>query len=282
MGQTANLPTAGRPRDAGQVVNRIILWLGSGLALVVLLVVVLETLGFLTLSVSTGAAAAVLVISATVSTLAALCRHLPLQNVLLASAIIAGMGGLAHLLAAITALPFGPIHFPAASGPRCLGQLGWAMPLVWLVVVLNSRGVARLILRPWRKIRAYGYWLIGLTVALSVLLDAALEPFASVTHQFWIWLPTRLPLSWYGVPVSNLAGWLLTATLIMAFTAPALINKRQRPQSVPPDYHPLGVWLSALALFSIAAFHRQLWWAGGYGVVLGLTVAMFAGRGARW
>ena len=77
------------------------------------------------------------------------------------------------------------------------------MPLIWVVVILNSRGVARLILRPWRKIRNYGFWLIGLTAALTMLFDLAFDPFASRVKHYWLWVPTKLPLTWQGAPGNN-------------------------------------------------------------------------------
>jgi hypothetical protein len=52
------------------------------------------------------------------------------------------------------------------------------MPFIWAVAVLNSRGVARLILRPWRKTTKYGLWVIGLACVLTVIFDFNLEPFA--------------------------------------------------------------------------------------------------------
>ena len=35
-------------------------------------------------------------------------------------------------------------------------------------------------------------------VALAVLFDAALEPFAAAVKRYWLWHPTRLPLTWAG------------------------------------------------------------------------------------
>jgi len=69
-----------------------------------------------------------------------------------------------------------------------------------VVTILNSRGVARLILRPWRKTRRYGFWLIGLTAALALVFDLGLEPFATRVKSYWLWSPTKLGLSWYGAP----------------------------------------------------------------------------------
>src|SRR5258706_8164047 len=229
------------PVEAGKKLNRQLLWITSALALASLLIVLLETLTAFQMPGKPSWPEAVLVCLTTFATLAALTRHLPAQNVLLAAAIVAVIGGAAHLLAVVYAVPFGPLHFTDEFGPRLFDKLGWAMPLIWIVAVLNSRGVARLILRPWRKIRAYGFWLIAITAVLAVLFDAACEPFATRVNHYWFWLPTKLPFTWYGAPVSNFAGWLLISVLILAFAAPALIKKNQRPKKSRPDYHPLIV-----------------------------------------
>lgn len=258
-------------------------WLASALALASFALVV-RTL-FVTLDKATnpGWPEAVLILAATLTTLVSLTRQLPAQNVMLAAAVIAFIGGMIHAIGAATAIPFGPFSYTGSAGPQFFNTLAWPMPLVWIVVILNSRGVARLILRPWRKVRTYGFWLIGITVALTVLFDLALEPFAAAVKHYWLWHPTRLPFTWVGAPVTNFLGWLVTALFTLVFATPALINKRrQRSSSRPPDYHPLVVWLLAVALFAAGAATRQLWPAVIYCVTAGLAVAIFAIRGARW
>lgn len=218
---------------------------------------------------------------AILATISALSRHLPLQNVLLAATVIAFIGGGAHGIGAATAIPFGPFQYMEAIGLQ-LGYLPWPIPLLWVAIVLNARGVARLILRPWRKVRAYGFWLMGITIAVTVLTDVALEPFASVVKRYWLWHPTRIPLTWGGAPVTNFMGWLLTASLILAFATPALIDKRVRPKQRIPDYHPLIVWVSGIVLCGTGAAIHQLWLATGYCVVTAVVVAVFAIRGGKW
>lgn len=225
---------------------------------------------------------AMLLFTGTMSTLAALSRQLAMQNALLAAGVIAGIGTGAHLIGALTAIPFGPFRFTENAGPRLFNRVAWLLPFLWVLLVLNSRGVARLILRPWRKLRAYGFWLIGLTVVLTVLLEAGFEPFAVVVKKYWLWEPTRLPFTWGGAPLTNFLGWLVTALLIMAFAAPALIDKRARPVSRPPDYHPLITWLLALVLFATGLALGKLWLHAGYCLALGVISTLFAIRGARW
>lgn len=225
---------------------------------------------------------AVLVLTATLATLASLTRRLPGQNVLLGSAIVGVIGGLLHSVGAATAIPFGPFTYTDNAGPRLFGVLAWPMPALWIIAILNSRGVARLILRPWRKMRTYGFWWIGMTAALTVLFDAALEPYAARIKHFWIWQPTKFPLTWHDAPLVNFLGWLVAALLILAVATPALINKQPNQKRSPPDYHPLFLWLSALMLFTVGAVSHQLWTAAALGALTGIAATVFAVRGAKW
>jgi uncharacterized membrane protein len=224
---------------------------------------------------------ATLILLATFSTIAALARQLPLQNALLAAFVIALIGGGAHALGATTALPFGPFNFGSGAGPQFFKTLPWAMPLVWIIAILNSRGVARLILRPWRKIPAYGFWLIGFTAILAVLFDFALEPVAARVKHYWLWSPTKSPVDWYGASPVNFIGWAVVSTLILAFVTPALINKQPGKKS-SKDFYPLAVWLGAILIFSLASGLHGLWTAVAVDAIVGIVVTIFAIRGAQW
>ncbi|HYG35817.1 MAG TPA: carotenoid biosynthesis protein [Clostridia bacterium] len=200
-----------------------------------------------------------LVVLTTATTLTALQRHLPGQNVMGASIAIAVLGGGAHMLGALTAIPFGPFEYTSHVGQRLFGPLPWAIPMIWIVVVLNARGVGRLMLRRWRQAPQYGFWLLGLTVLLVVLMELGLEVFGTHIKAYWSWETTKLPWDWYGTPVVNFLGWAVTTGLILGFIIPMLISKHPTPP--PPDYHPLVVWLLLNLLFLTGAALRHLWLA---------------------
>jgi putative membrane protein len=280
-----NQPMRNLPRPAADSAARtaqVTHWLALGLFAASFALVMLALWLPIQLPGESGWPDAALVLLATATTLVSLSRRLPAQNVALAAAGIAFIGGTAHGIGAMTAIPFGPFSYTGNAGPRIFGTLAWPVPLIWVIAILNSRGVARLILRPWRKLRAYGFWVIGLTAALTVMFDFSLEPFAAQVKRYWLWQPTRLPLAWYGAPLVNFLGWLLAALLILAFVTPTLIDKRQRPAKRPPDYHPLAVWLPAQALFAAGTLAHGFGPAAGFDVVASVVVATFAIRGARW
>jgi uncharacterized membrane protein len=221
-----------------------------------------------------------LVVLATGTVLASLTRQLPGQNVMLASIIIAFLAGAVETLGAFTAIPFGPFAYTSEIGQQLFYPLPWAVPMIWIVVLLASRGVARLVLRPWRNTPNYGFRLIGLATLLVVLLDFGLEPFATQVKHFWQWNPTKLRFDWYTTPCVNFLGWAVTALLILAFVTPALINKQPMKQP-PPDYHPLIVWLLLNLLFATGALVHQLWPVALLISIASVVVTAVAVRGAR-
>jgi uncharacterized membrane protein len=224
---------------------------------------------------------AVLLILAVAGTVASLSQHLPMQNVFASAVIIALVGGGATWLDLKTGIPFGQFLPADDIGPVLLHKLPWMSPLIWVVAILNARGTGRLILRPWRKTSTYGFWLIGLTAMLATAFDFALEPFATRAKGYWIWEPTKFPVTWQGAPLVNFFGWLVVSLLILAFITPLLINKHPTHRH-PPDFHPLGVWLCALLLFGAGAASHGLWLAAAANGILGVVVAVFAIRGSRW
>ena len=223
---------------------------------------------------------AALVLAAAVVTIDSLSHHLPLQNVLLASVVIGFIGGTVSAVNALTGIPFGPCVYLDASGPKLPGGLPWSVPLIWIIAILNSRGVGRLILRPWRKTRSYGFWLMGLTAVLALALDLGLEPFCTRTGHYWFWRTTRLPFDWYGAPLTNFLVWPAAALLILAFATPALIRKKHGAS--PPDYHPLFIWLLLNAVFAGTALAHQLWLATALTVFISALATVYAVRGAKW
>lgn len=224
---------------------------------------------------------AVLILLATLASVATVNKQLPLQNVLFAAAITALIGGAAHGLSERTGIPFGPLTFGDTVGPKYFNCVPWPVPLLWIIAIFNSRGVARLILRPWRRVKNYGYLLIALTAALALAFDLALEPFAAHVRHFWRWHPTKVALTWHGASPLAFLGWTFVAVLIMAFITPSLIRKQPGAQP-PPDYTPVALWFGSIAWFAISVGAAGLWSAAIVDGLLASIVAVFCWRGARW
>jgi len=225
---------------------------------------------------------ALLALAAAVN-ITALSRQIPFQNVLLAVGITAVVGSLAHGLSALhgVGIPFGPIYFHEICGGKILDSVPWPIPLLWIVALFSSRGTARVILRPWRKLKSYGYWLIGLTAVLVMVFDLALEPYAVGALHLWSWQITKIPVTWYGVSPLNFISWAFVTLLILAFATPTLIKKKPGSRT-PLDLNPLLIWLGAIVLFAAACARAALWPAVAVDGVAALLILALAIPGARW
>jgi uncharacterized membrane protein len=223
---------------------------------------------------------ALLPASAAATTLLALGKRLPLQNVVTAAALIAGIGAVITAIVALTGIPFGPLVYLDGMGPQLFGVVPWPMPILWVVLIINGRGVARLIMRPWRKTNYYGFWVIGLTCVLMVLFDLGFEPFASRVKSYWLWQTGRSTLAWYSAPLANFLGWFIAALGMLVIAIPWLINKQ--PVKQPIDYQPLAVWLLLNLWVTTGNAGHQYWPAVGLTVIGTGVAAIYAVRGARW
>jgi hypothetical protein len=221
-----------------------------------------------------------LVVMTAATTLASLSRQLPAQNVVLAAVVIGGFAGAVVSLGALTGVPFGPVVFnPVKIGRLLFNLLPWAVPVMWVVAILTSRGVARLVLRPYRQRANYGFGVMGLTLLLVVLLELSFEPYATQVKQYWSWKPTRIASDWYTTPWINFLGWAVTTLVILLFVTPALINKI--PTKMRPVYHPLIMWEVMSCLFLTGTVVHHLWAAAILSGAQMVVVATLSVLGAK-
>ena len=217
---------------------------------------------------------------AAVSTLMALGRRLPLQNVLATAMIITAISAAVIALTSVSGVPWGPIRYSGVLGAPLFGVLPWPLPLLWIFLIVNGRGIARLIMRPWRKTNYYGFWVMGVTCLLVVMFDLGLEPLAVSVKHYWIWQTPESVPAWYTAPWVNFLGWFVTALAILTFTMPWLINKQ--PVKQPIDYYPLVLWLMLNIWIGLGNALHQAWPAVVESVIGNAVVATYAIRGARW
>ena len=220
------------------------------------------------------------IVLAAAASVAILARTLPLQSVLFAALITALIGGAGLGLSAQTGLPFGPVSFGDIHGPLLFNCVPWKVPFLWIVAILNSRGVARLVLRPWRKVKNYGFLLMTASVVLTLAFALALEPFARAKH-LWLWQPTKISLTWQGASPLVFLGWTFVTGLILAVIMPYLIRKQPGNPSAP-DFTPLALWLGAMVVFGTTAARAEMWLVVALDGILSLVVAGLSWRGAKW
>ena len=190
-----------------------------------------------------------LLVLAAANTLMAQAEDLPWQNVLLASVIIALVSGLIQGLAILAGASFGSMMNSAAT---------WSRTLIWLVAILNARGVARLAIARWRTRPFYGSWLIGVTILLVGFFGFGLrylEPAGADPHQYV--QAEQAVVRPEAVPALILLWWAVAALPAVALATPSLINKR--PVALPLPRQPLFCWLLLNSLFAGAACLHRRW-----------------------
>jgi len=224
-----------------------------------------------------------LLVLATATTLTSLSGQIPAQNAILSAVLIGAIGAGIAILGAITGVPFGPFVYNKENfGPFLFYPLPWAVPMLWVVAILNARGVARLCWRKYRQRPNYGLRVLGSTVALVLLLELSFEPYAVWIREYWSWKPTKLAFTWYTAPLVNFLAWAVTSLLILLFVTPALINKS--PVKRPPAYHPLFVWELLSFVFLLGTTLRALWSASAFiaaQMIVMLILAMLGSRPAK-
>lgn len=217
-------------------------------------------------------------------------RRLPVQNVIAVSLIILGISAIAIATVAYYGTDTGrKIGFNQEFGPPLLGSsqknlLPWQMPFLVLALTLTSRETARLILRPWRREKNYGLWLMLLGAALVSLTCLALEPFANRAN-WWRWLaqdsegslPKLHSGAWFGTPWTAFACWFVFAIVIYWFAGPWFVVKR--PHSTIPELTPICLWCLLLAYFIVGNIKAGLTIPAVVSAGAGGVVAFMAWRG---
>jgi hypothetical protein len=137
-----------------------------------------------------------------------LARSLPGQNIaLIAACLLAGEGVLEFFL-----VKYARVEVIGSMWCYLAGAA-----LLWLAVVLSFRRVAQFILRPWRRERAYGFWLLGMSAVFTA------------SFQFG-WHGLNLDPDAYPIPLDKaaiMAGIRGGATVVLlAGLAPWFIRKR--------------------------------------------------------
>ncbi len=106
----------------------------------------------------------------------------------------------------VTGFPYGSFHYGDALGPRVFGVVPYLLPVTYLPLVIGAVAAA------WGG-RSRIFQVLGAALLL-VLMDGVLDPGATALG-FWVWLDGG---AYYGVPLGNYLGWLLSGVLAAAIT----------------------------------------------------------------
>jgi bisanhydrobacterioruberin hydratase len=134
----------------------------------------------------------------------ALFRYLGPRRTTLSLLALSIFGYAIEAIGVATSLPYGAFYYGDALGPRLAGIVPYLLPISYAPLVIGAVAAA------------WGTRLRLLHVLYATLLllwmDAVLDPGAA-SLGFWVWPQGGI---YYGVPLSNYAGWLLSGAISTA------------------------------------------------------------------
>jgi len=197
-----------------------------------------------------------LVVLATGITIVSLSRELPAQNSIFASILIAAIAIIIQVVVAHGGPSLGQYFNPLQPDDKLFHKLVWAAPLLWVVVLLNARGVARLILQSARRTKNYGIWVLVVTVLLVMFWQLGFEPLVNKFKANHYGTSKNIHEGWYGNSWFNFVKLAVIVSATLLLVTPSLINKS--PKETRLSVQPLFIWLLLSSLVIISAWVHQL------------------------
>ncbi|MFB6214220.1 MAG: bisanhydrobacterioruberin hydratase [Candidatus Nanohaloarchaea archaeon] len=121
-----------------------------------------------------------------------------------------------------TGFPYGEFRYGVSLGPMLPGNIPLALPIFFIPLVVNSYLLV-LLLAPEKSRQIHKR--LPASLATLIIFDLVLDP-AAVSLDFWDYASG----AFYGVPLTNFAGWLLSGTvavgaLELAFDRSKLVER---------------------------------------------------------
>lgn len=118
-----------------------------------------------------------------------------------------------------TGLPFGAYHYTDVLQPQ-IGGVPLLIPIAWFMLLPSSWLMAQLIVgeerKSWRAKAAF----VAVSAFALTAWDLFLDP-QMVGWDFWQW---DVDGAYFGIPLSNYAGWLLVSAIITVLANPPKLN----------------------------------------------------------
>ena len=177
-------------------------------------------------------------------------QHYRLRGILVFIAITLVIGNIIESIGVHTGFPYGHYEFLPLVGPQ-FNRVPILLGLAYIGMAYVSWTLARLILAATAPKPAVPQ-LITLPLVAAVIMtawDFAQDPVWSTLLHAWRWRDGGL---WFGVPLSNYAGWLFTVFLIYFAFAQYLRRSAATPQLASPH------WRAAILLYFFCAIGNVL------------------------
>lgn len=178
---------------------------------------------------------------------AALWRYLGSGRAALSLAALGLFGFVIETTGTVTGFPYGPFFYGESLGPKLAGHVPYILPVSYVPLVIGTVAACA----PWRRPASLGravLWVAASTLLLT-LFDAVLDPGAAALG-FWVWPEGG---AYYGVPLTNYAGWLLSGALACGLLVALWRGSGPAPGGL------LDSALLALAFWCGVAVFEALW-----------------------
>jgi bisanhydrobacterioruberin hydratase len=180
----------------------------------------------------------------------ALFRYLGARRAVLSLLTLSAFGFAIEIIGVATGLPYGKFFYGDSLGPKALGLVPYLLPISYLPLVVGA------VAATWSGGLEVNNRLLTIfrSALLLTLMDGVLDPGAA-TLGFWVWPEGG---AYYGVPLTNYAGWLLSGTLAVALLL-AVGRWRETPLPGLLDSAVIAViFWTGVALFSGLIFPTLL------------------------
>ena len=141
-----------------------------------------------------------------------------------------------------TGFPYGHYTFTGVMGPKIL-QLPILLALAYLGVGYCSWIVASLIFRAAQRSRTAQFAIPFLASIVMTAWDFAMDPVWVNTDHAWVWFHGG---PWFGVPLTNYTGWLLTNWIGYQAFAFWLHRRPTSTPAAPANWNGLAILLYAI------------------------------------
>lgn len=148
--------------------------------------------------------------------------------------LLSAFGYAIETIGVVTGFPYGDFRYGDTLGPKVAGLVPYLLPVTWAPLVLGAvaatspRTAPRTASAKAAGKRRVVVWVLSAAVLLA-LLDGVLDP-GAVALGFWSYVGGG---PYYGVPVSNYLGWLLSSSIASALVL-ALARDRWTGAAPPP------------------------------------------------
>ncbi len=193
----------------------------------------------------------------------------------------------AELSGTHTGYPFGPYGYSGLLGYKVLGLVPFNIPTSWFFMLYCSLAICGRLLSARDDARGRWAWAAVAGLVLTAW-DVSMDP-AMVRTAHWTWhlaaagqqtLLQRWFVSdlFYGMPLSNWIGWLLTGTIV-ARVMLAIVPPSAWARRVSPTRFPLVLYaVNGVLPITICARYGMTWAAVLGALAMGLPLALAARR----